>query len=177
VIIFDTTLRDGEQSPGASMNIGEKAGNRASLVDLGVDVMKQVSDRVAGRFRGRSRCFGGMQGARPSADWPDAMIRISIGPGGFAKAASKDSCISGYQPPFHREFKLRMNQDEIIRRAVDSVRRAKSYCENVESSPEDAARTELDFLTAVVQAAIEAGATTVNIPVYGRYATHSTMRA
>ena len=64
----------------------------------------------------------------------------------------------------HREFKLKMAKDEIIRRAVEGVQRAKGYCDDVEFSPEDAARTELDFLAEVVERAIEAGATTVNIP-------------
>src|SRR5437588_14882 len=64
----------------------------------------------------------------------------------------------------HREFKLHMAKDEIVRRSVESVKRAKSFCADVEFSPEDAARTELDFLAQVVQAAVEAGATTVNIP-------------
>src|SRR5207249_5084472 len=64
----------------------------------------------------------------------------------------------------HREFKLKMAKEEIVRRAVQGVQRAKQYCEDVEFSPEDAARTELDFLAEVVEKAIEAGATTVNIP-------------
>ena len=64
----------------------------------------------------------------------------------------------------HREFKLKMDKAEIIRRAVAGVRRAASYCPDVEFSPEDAARTEIDFLCEVVTAAIDAGATTVNIP-------------
>src|SRR5262249_56092889 len=73
----------------------------------------------------------------------------------------------------HREHKLRMTKDQIIDKAVASVRRAKSYCADIEFSPEDAARTELDFLCEVVAAAIEAGATTVNIPDTVGYATPS----
>src|SRR4029453_19679117 len=64
----------------------------------------------------------------------------------------------------HREFKLHMAKDEIVRRAVEGVKRAKGYVEDVEFSPEDAARTELDFLAEVVEKQMEAGATTVNIP-------------
>src|SRR5262249_31178098 len=71
----------------------------------------------------------------------------------------------------HREHKLKMTREEVIERAVASVRRAKGYCADVEFSPEDAARTEVDFLCAVVEAAIEAGATTVNIPDTVGYAT------
>ena len=71
----------------------------------------------------------------------------------------------------HREFKLKMDKDDIIRHAVAGVRRAVGYCPNVEFSPEDAARTETDFLCQVVEAAIAAGATTVNIPDTVGYAT------
>src|SRR6185369_9349102 len=73
----------------------------------------------------------------------------------------------------HREYKLRMTTEEIVRRAVEGVERAKGYCDNVEFSPEDAARTELDFLAEVVERAIEAGATTVNIPDTVGYAVPS----
>ncbi len=71
----------------------------------------------------------------------------------------------------HREFKLKMTKEDIVRFAVEGVRRAKGYCDDVEFSPEDAARTELDFLCRVVEAAIDAGATTVNIPDTVGYAT------
>src|SRR4029079_13645723 len=75
----------------------------------------------------------------------------------------------------HREFKLRMGKEEIIQRAVDSVKRAKGYCDNIEFSPEDAARTEPDFLCEVVEAAIAAGTPTVKIPDTLGYATPSHM--
>ena len=67
----------------------------------------------------------------------------------------------------HRQYKLNMAQEEIIRTAVEGVKIARDLCEDVEFSPEDASRTELDFLTQVVEAVIEAGATTVNIPGHG----------
>src|SRR5207253_4146752 len=73
----------------------------------------------------------------------------------------------------HREFKLKMAKDEIIERAVESVKRAKGYCDDIEFSPEDAARTELDFLAEVVTRAVEAGATTLNIPDTVGYAVPS----
>src|SRR5690606_38965523 len=75
----------------------------------------------------------------------------------------------------HREFKLKMTREEIIDRAVAGVRRAAGYCDDVEFSPEDAARTEIDFLCQVVEAAIDAGATTVNIPDTVGYATPAHM--
>src|SRR5206468_5557298 len=73
----------------------------------------------------------------------------------------------------HREFKLKMAKEEIIARAVEGVSRAKGYCDDIEFSPEDAARTELDFLAEVVERVIEAGATTVNIPDTVGYAVPS----
>src|SRR5204862_1788063 len=73
----------------------------------------------------------------------------------------------------HREFKLKMAKDEIVKRAVEGVKRAKGYCDDIEFSPEDAARTELDFLAEVVERAVEAGATTINIPDTVGYAVPS----
>jgi 2-isopropylmalate synthase len=163
--IFDTTLRDGEQSPGASMNHAEKMQIAEALIQLGVDVIEagfpiaspgdfQAVREIATNFRGAQIC-------------------------GLARCADQDidrawEALSGAEDPrihvflatsaIHREFKLRMTPDEIIQRAVEGVRRAKAYCDNVEFSPEDAARTEIDFLCRVIEATIAAGANTVNIP-------------
>src|SRR3954470_11494390 len=174
IVIFDTTLRDGEQSPGCSMNLKEKLEVAQALVVLGVDVIeagfpiaspgdfeavREVANTVGGAtICGLARCnekdidraWEALRGA------PDARIHVFL-----ATSA------------IHREFKLRMGKEEIIQRAVESVKRAKSYCDNIEFSPEDAARTEPDFLCAVVEAAIDAGATTVNIPDTVGYATPS----
>jgi 2-isopropylmalate synthase len=172
VRIFDTTLRDGEQSPGASMNMAEKLELARALAALGVDVIEagfpiaSVGDfeavrAIAAEVTGSAVC-------------------------GLARCNDRDidrtwEAIQFAQQPrihvflatsaIHREHKLRMTKAQIIERAVASVRRAKSCCTDVEFSPEDAARTELDFLCEVVQAAIEAGATTVNIPDTVGYAT------
>jgi 2-isopropylmalate synthase len=172
ITIFDTTLRDGEQSPGCSMNLDEKLEVAQALVDLGVDVIeagfpiaspgdfaavREVARTVRGStICGLARCnekdidraWEALQEA------PDARIHVFL-----ATSA------------IHREFKLRMDMDEIIRRAVEGVKRARGYCPNIEFSPEDAARTEPDFLCRVVEAAIAAGATTVNIPDTVGYAT------
>jgi 2-isopropylmalate synthase len=174
LIIFDTTLRDGEQSPGASMNLAEKLEVAQALRDLGVDVIEAgfpiaspgdfeavaaIARQVSGPIIcGLARCNADDIDRAWEALRDAARARIHV----FLATSS-----------IHREFKLHMAKDEIVRRAVEAVRRAKEYCEDVEFSPEDAARTELDFLAEVVERAIEAGATTVNIPDTVGYAVPS----
>jgi 2-isopropylmalate synthase len=172
IVIFDTTLRDGEQSPGCSMNLEEKLEVAQALVDLDVDVIEagfpiaspgdfESVREIARTVRGSTIC-GLARCNEKDIDraWealkeaPDARIHVFL-----ATSA------------IHREFKLKMGKEEIIQRAIDSVKRAKGYCDNIEFSPEDAARTEPDFLCSVVEAAIDAGATTVNIPDTVGYAT------
>jgi 2-isopropylmalate synthase len=165
VIIFDTTLRDGEQSPGASMNLPEKLEIAHALRDLGVDIIEAgfpiaspgdfeavqaISRQVPGPvICGLARCN--------NDDIDRAWEALKEAPRARIHVFLATSAI-------HREFKLRMAKEEILRRAVAGVSRAKQYTNDVEFSPEDAARTELDFLAEVVEKAIEAGATTVNIP-------------
>jgi 2-isopropylmalate synthase len=170
--IFDTTLRDGEQSPGCSMNLAEKLEMAQALVDLRVDIIeagfpiaspgdfeavREIATTIKGAtICGLARCNDqdidrAWEAVKPA---DDARIHIFL-----ATSA------------IHREFKLKMTREEILERAVKGVKRGKSYCDNIEFSPEDAARTERDFLCMVVEAAINAGATTVNIPDTVGYAT------
>src|SRR5438445_1604437 len=165
LIVFDTTLRDGEQSPGASMNLAEKLEIALALAELGVDVIEAgfpiaspgdfqavqaVSQQVQGPIiAGLARC----NDADIDRAWE--ALREATKPRIHVFLATS---------AIHREFKLHMAKDEIVRRAVEGVRRAKGYCDDIEFSPEDAARTELDFLSEVVENAIAAGATTINIP-------------
>jgi 2-isopropylmalate synthase len=165
VIIFDTTLRDGEQSPGASMNLAEKLEVAHALAELGVDVIEagfpiaspgdfEAVQAVARQVRGPIIC--GLARCNPDdIDRAWEALRDAGRPRIHVFLATS---------AIHREFKLKMAKEEIVRRAVEGVRRARGYCADVEFSPEDAARTELDFLTEVVHAAVDAGATTVNIP-------------
>ena len=165
VLIFDTTLRDGEQSPGCSMTQPEKLRVARALADLGVDVIE------AG-FPAASR-----------GDWEsvNAVAREVQGPiiAGLARCTRDDieAAAKALKPAprrrlhvflatsaIHRQYKLNMAQDEIVRAAVAAVKIAREFCDDVEFSPEDASRTELDFLARVVAAVIEAGATTINIP-------------
>lgn len=165
LIIFDTTLRDGEQSPGASMNLAEKLEVAQALAELGVDVIEagfpiaspgdfEAVQAIARQVKGPTIC---------------GLARCNDADIDRAWEALKDAArprihVFLATSAIHREFKLHMAKDEIVRRAVAGVMRAKKYCQDVEFSPEDAARTELDFLAEVVEKAVEAGATTINIP-------------
>lgn len=174
--IFDTTLRDGEQSPGASMNLAEKLEVAQALEVLGVDVIEagfpiaspgdfQSVQEIARLIRGAVVC--GLARCNPK-DIERAWEALKMAQNPRIHVFLATSAI-------HREFKLRMSQDEIIERAVKGVELAVKYCDDVEFSPEDAARTEHDFLCRVVEAAIDAGATTINIPDTVGYTTPSEM--
>lgn len=175
ITIFDTTLRDGEQSPGCSMNKQEKLQVAEALVELGVDVIEagfpiaspddfEAVKAIAEKFSDRSVICGL---ARCRADDIDRARDALI------NAEKKRIHVFLATSAIHREHKLKMAKEEIIKTAVEMVQRAKSYCEDIEFSPEDAARTEIDFLCEVVEKAIAAGATTVNIPDTVGYTTPS----
>ncbi len=166
IVIFDTTLRDGEQCPGASMNLREKLEVARQLARLRVDVIEAgfpvISDgdfeavqAVAREVRGPT--IAGL--ARCVAKDIDAAAAA-------VKPAGRRGRIHVFlaTSKIHREFKLGKAQDEILRLAVEGVRRARSYVEDVEFSPEDGSRTEPEFLVQVCRAVVAAGATTVNIP-------------
>lgn len=166
ITIFDTTLRDGEQCPGASMNLREKLEVARQLARLKVDVIEAgfpvISDgdfasvqAIAREIKGPIIC--GLARCVPK-DIDAAAEAI--------KPAGKRGRIHVFlaTSKIHREFKLGKAQHEIIRLAVEGVKRARSYVSNVEFSPEDGSRTEPDFLVQVCQAVVAAGATTVNIP-------------
>jgi 2-isopropylmalate synthase len=172
IVIFDTTLRDGEQSPGASMNLAEKMEVAQALVDLGVDVIEagfpiaspgdfESVSEIARNIRGSTIC--GLARCRPA----------DIDRAGEALRQAKRARIHVFlaTSPIHRTHKLKMSEAEIIEHAVAGVKQARGYCDDVEYSPEDATRTEPDFLCRVVEATIAAGATTVNIPDTVGYAT------
>ena len=166
VIIFDTTLRDGEQCPGASMNLREKMEVARQLARVNVDVIEAgfpvISDgdfeavkTIATEIKGPVIC-GLARCVDKDIDAAGAAVKPA-GEKGRIHVFLATSAI-------HREFKLKKAQEEIIRLARAGVMRAKALTADVEFSPEDASRTEPEFLAAVVEAAIDAGAKTVNIP-------------
>ena len=166
VIIFDTTLRDGEQCPGASMNLREKMEVARQLARLNVDVIEAgfpcISD---GDFEAVQTIATEVRG--PVITGLARCVPNDIDAAGAAvKPAGERGRIHVFlaTSAIHREFKLRKAHDEILRLAAEGVRRAKALVHDVEFSPEDASRTEPEFLAQVVKTAIEAGATTINIP-------------
>jgi 2-isopropylmalate synthase len=163
--IFDTTLRDGEQAPGCSMTLGEKLRIAKALSELRVDIIeagfpaaspgdfesvKEIADRNFGPvICGLARCN--------AADIEKVHAAV--------KGADKHRIhVFVATSAIHREHKLKMAKEEIIKSAVGAIEMARGLCDDVEFSPEDASRTELSYLAEVVSAAIEAGATTVNVP-------------
>jgi len=165
IIIFDTTLRDGEQSPGCSMNIAEKLEVGRALAAMGVDVIEagfpitspgdfDAVQAVSSEIRGPVIC------ALARTVEKD-IVRAAEAVKPSAKGRVHVFCATS---AIHRQYKLKRAKEEIVKMSVDGVKMAKALVEDVEFSPEDAARTEWDFLVEVVTAVIEAGANTVNIP-------------
>ena len=165
VVIFDTTLRDGEQSPGASMDLDGKLKMARALAELGVDILE------AGFPIASDGDFKAVQAVSREIEGPviAGLARCSQMDIRRAWDALKDAPKSRLHvflatSAIHREFKLSMAKEEILRHAVDSVSMAREFVDDVEFSPEDAVRTEPEFLAEVVEKAIDAGAVTINIP-------------
>ena len=165
LIVFDTTLRDGEQSPGASMTRDEKLRIAKALEKMRVDVI-EAGFPVAS--------VGDFESVRAVAEnvvdsTVCALARAlekDIDRAGEALKPANSSRIHTFiaTSPIHMEFKLRMQQQEVLEQAVWAIKRARNFTDNVEFSAEDAGRSELDFLCRIFEAAIDAGATTLNVP-------------
>jgi 2-isopropylmalate synthase len=166
ITIFDTTLRDGEQSPGCSMNTAEKLEVARALVELGVDVIEAGFPIASPGDFEAVREIGRQFGDRTVICGLARCLEEDVDRAWEALKDAERSRIHVFlaTSAIHREFKLKMAKDEIVRQTVEMVKRAVDYCPNVEFSPEDASRTELDFLCEVVEKAIDSGATTINIP-------------
>ncbi len=172
VRIFDTTLRDGEQSPGATLTRPEKLEIARQLEALGVDIIEAgfpVSSQgdwesvhaIAGEITESGVC--GLARCHPlDIERAGEAVKGAVRPRIHVFCATSK---------IHREHKLRKGKEEIIKLSVASIQQAKQYTSDVEFSPEDASRTELEFLEEIVHAAVEAGATTINLPDTVGYAT------
>ena len=176
VTIFDTTLRDGEQSPGCSMRVAQKLRLARTLAAMGVDVIE------AGFAAASPRDFEAVQDIARTVHGSTicSLARcnnhdIPLAARALAPAARKRLHVFIATSPIHREHKLGMSRAEVLERAVDGVRLAREFCRDVEFSAEDATRTEPEFLAEVMAAVIEAGATTINIPDTVGYTTPEEM--
>src|SRR3954469_7995035 len=164
--IFDTTLRDGEQCPGASMNLREKLEIARQLARLRVDIIEAGFPVISeGDFAAVQTIAREIKG--PIICGLARCVPRDIDAAGEAiKPAGKRGRIHVFlaTSKIHREFKLGKARHEIVRLAVEGVKRARTFVKDVEFSPEDASRTEPDFLVEVCKATVAAGATTINIP-------------
>ncbi len=178
VVIFDTTLRDGEQSPGATLNTQEKLEIAAQLARLGVDIMEVGFPAASPGDLDAVKQVAETVGRRPRRDkngnWASPPIVA-----GLARANKNDidkawEAVKGAVRPrihtflatsdIHMEYKLRMSRNDVLETVGDMVQYARSLCQDIEFSPEDAGRSDPEFLVKVLEVAIQAGATTLNIP-------------
>ena len=165
LIVFDTTLRDGEQSPGASMTKEEKVRIAKALERMRVDVIEagfpiaspgdfEAVEAVARTIKDSTVC-GLARALEKDIDRAGEALK-------HAKSARIHTFIA--TSPIHMQAKLRMNPDQVVEQAVMAVKRARRYTDDVEFSAEDAGRSDIDFLCRIFEAVIKAGATTLNVP-------------
>ncbi|MCG6971973.1 MAG: 2-isopropylmalate synthase [Desulfobacterales bacterium] len=165
VIIFDTTLRDGEQSPGASMNAAEKLRLATQLEKLGVDVLEAGFPAASeGDFDAVSKIAGKLKKTEVAALARTSKNDIDRAWGAIQHAAKPRIHTFLATSDIHMHYKLNMTRDQVLKTASESVKYAKSFTDNIEFSAEDASRSDRDFLCKVFETAIGAGATTINIP-------------
>ena len=175
VKIFDTTLRDGEQSPGATMTSAEKLEVARNLARMGVDIIEAGFPAASPDDLEAVRRIA-LEVGRPAAGAEDAKVPVIAG---LARANKTDidkawEAIQGAAKPrihtflatsaIHMKHKLKMDPEDVVQRVSEMVAYAKSKCDDVEFSPEDAGRSEPEFLYVVLGEAIKSGATTLNIP-------------
>ena len=162
VRIFDTTLRDGEQAPGFSLRTSEKLQLARQLDELGVDIIEADPDCATADG---SRSPHRQKLSRSSRAWPGAIARIWKG--GMVDCPP---CCEGPHSYLHRDVRSSpageapMSREQCLETAVDAVRFARQHTDDVQFSAEDATRSDMEFLCRVVQAVIDAGATTINSP-------------
>ncbi|MFA5890125.1 MAG: 2-isopropylmalate synthase [Actinomycetota bacterium] len=165
VVIFDTTLRDGEQSPGINLNTKEKLEIAEQLTRLGVDVIEAGFPQTSvGDFEAVRAIAETVKGPTIAGLARTVDMDIDRAWEALRHAAKPRIHVFLSTSDIHRKYMLNATEDEIVEQAVAGVRRAKSYCDDIEFSPQDATRTDPEFLFRIIDAVVEAGATTVNIP-------------
>ena len=182
VRIFDTTLRDGEQSPGCTMSLKEKLDVARQLARLGVDIIEAgypaASPGDADAVRAVAAEIGGSLQAPVICGLARATEHdVNVCAASVAPAARRRIHVFLATSDIHLRHKLRMSRDEVLLRAREAVSLARTHADDVEFSPEDATRSDEEFLLEVLAAVIEAGATTLNIPDTVGYATPSEYEA
>ena len=172
LVIFDTTLRDGEQAPGIALTPDEKVAIAHQLGRLQVDVLEAgFAASSPGDFEAVSRIASGVRGpviASLARAYPDDIDRAAEA---LKEADRFRIHVFMSTSPIHMEKMLRMTPEEVMKASVEGVRRAREYTDDVEFSPQDATRSDPDFMIEVCRRAVEAGATTINIPDTVGYAT------
>jgi len=163
--IFDTTLRDGEQSPGISLDVAEKLEIAEQLARLGVDIIEAGFPIASiGDFEAVEAVATGVRGPVITALSRTGFEDIDRAWEAVRHAERPRIHVFIATSPIHMKKKLRMTEDQVRAEVVAGVGRARSYCEDVEFSPEDGSRSDVDFMCDVLQAAVDQGATTLNIP-------------
>jgi len=165
VLIFDTTLRDGEQSPGAAMSIPQKLEIARQLAVLGVDII-EAGFPVSSPAQFEATRLVAEQIKGPTVAALARANAVDIESAGKAIAPAKKKRIHTFiaTSPIHMKHKLKKEPDQVLKMAVEAIKCAKAFTNDIEFSPEDACRSEIPFLIEVLAAVIEAGATTLNIP-------------
>ena len=172
VLIFDTTLRDGEQSPGCSMTTQEKLSMAHALEDLGVDILEAGFAMASeGDFAAIATITQAIRGPRITSLARAKSEDIIMAARSLEHADRARIHVFLASSDLHLEYKLKMSREQALAQAAESVRQARSLCDDVEFSPEDATRSDRDFLVEMVRVAIEAGATTINTPDTVGYST------
>lgn len=163
--IFDTTLRDGEQSAGVNLHLNEKLEIAYALEQYGVDIMEAGFPAASPEeFRAVERIAKEIKGSSVAALARSTEKDIDAAWGAIRHAVHPRLHVFIATSPIHMEYKLRLTSDEVVERAVNSVKYAKKYLSNIEWSAEDATRSDWDFLVRIITAVTAAGATVINLP-------------
>ncbi|HEX3187132.1 MAG TPA: 2-isopropylmalate synthase [Pyrinomonadaceae bacterium] len=177
ISIFDTTLRDGEQSPGCSMDLGEKLRMAEKLEELGVDIIEAGFPIASeGDFAAVKAVAARCRGVRVAALCRTAENDVARAAEALAHAASPRIHTFCATSDIHLEHKLKKSRAEVIEMTRRAVAQARNYADDVEFSAEDATRSDIDYLCEVLDTAVEAGASVLNIPDTVGYTTPSEMK-